>query len=137
VLGLTFKPNTDDMREAASLTIVPALRAAGATVRAFDPEGMAEAKTLLSGVDWCDGPWQAMEGADALVILTEWNQFRNLDLGRMKTTLANPVVIDLRNIYDPAIMRENGFHYTCVGRPFGGDKPGALIADGSTRDQIA
>jgi UDPglucose 6-dehydrogenase len=137
VLGLTFKPNTDDMREAASLTIVPALRQAGATVRAFDPEGMAEAKKLLTGVAWCDGPWQAMDGADALVILTEWNQFRNLSLDRMKATLTRPVVVDLRNIYDPASMRAEGFHYTCVGRPFGGDKPGALIADGTTREQIA
>jgi len=137
VLGVTFKPNTDDMRESPSLAILPALREAGARVRAYDPEGMEEATKTLSGVDWCADAWDAIEGADALVILTEWNQFRNLDLRRLKASLAQPVVADLRNIYDPAEMRAHGFHYTCVGRAFGGDKPGALIDDGVTMEKLA
>ncbi len=117
VLGLTFKPNTDDMRDAPSLVIVPALQAAGAVVRAFDPEGMEEAKKLLDGVTWCTGAYEAMEGADALVIATEWNAFRSLDLERTRTLLNDPVVIDLRNIYRPEEMAEAGFAYTSVGRP--------------------
>lgn len=116
VLGLTFKPNTDDMRDAPSLAIVPALQEAGATVRAYDPEGMAEAKEMLDNVVWCDGAYDAMEGADALVILTEWNEFRALDLERVKGLMKAPVLIDLRNIYDPDEMRAAGFDYTCVGR---------------------
>ena len=137
LLGVTFKPNTDDMRESPSLAIVPALQQAGARVRAHDPEGMAAAAELLSDVAWCDGPYEAMQGADALVILTEWNQFRNLDLKRIKDSLTTPSVVDLRNIYDPTEMREHGFHYTCVGRSFGRDKPGALIGDGTTREDLA
>ncbi len=117
VLGLTFKPNTDDMRAAPSLDIVPALQAAGAHIRAFDPAGMDEARKLLDGVDWCADAYAAMEGADALVILTEWNEFRALDLGRVKRTLKTPVLIDLRNIYNPAEMKAAGFRYACVGRP--------------------
>jgi UDPglucose 6-dehydrogenase len=117
VLGLTFKPNTDDMREAASLEIIPALQAAGATVRAFDPEGMEEAKKLLDDLVWCDSAYGAIEGADALAILTEWNEFRALDLERVKALLRRPVMVDLRNIYDPAEMRAAGFEYSCVGRP--------------------
>jgi len=116
VLGLTFKPNTDDMREAASLEIIPALQKAGAAVRAFDPEGMNEAKKLLSGVVWCENAYEAMEGADVLAILTEWNEFRALDPARMKELLRQPVVVDLRNIYDPQAMRAAGFDYRCVGR---------------------
>ena len=116
VLGLTFKPNTDDMRESASLTIVPALQRAGATIRAFDPEGMDEAKTLLDGVDFCAGAYEAMEGADALVIVTEWNEFRALDLKRVRASLRSPTVIDLRNIYKPADMAEAGFYYFSIGR---------------------
>lgn len=117
VLGLTFKPNTDDMREAPSLAIVPALQAAGAKVRAFDPEGMAEAAKLLSDIAWCRDAYDAMDGADALVILTEWNEFRALNLERMRTLLRRPVVVDLRNIYSPADMLAAGFAYTSVGRP--------------------
>jgi len=117
VLGLTFKPNTDDMRDAPSLDIVPALIAAGARVRAFDPEGMAEAKTMLNGVEWCKNAYDTMEGADALVIITEWNEFRALDLDRMRTLMAKPMMIDLRNIYDPDEMAAAGIFYTCVGRP--------------------
>jgi UDPglucose 6-dehydrogenase len=119
VLGLTFKPNTDDMREAASLDIIPALQAAGAAVRAFDPEGMAEAKKLLDGLVCCDSAYGAIEGADALVILTEWNEFRALDLERVKALLRRPVMVDLRNVYDPVEMAAAGFEYSCVGRPWG------------------
>ncbi|WP_337996954.1 UDP-glucose/GDP-mannose dehydrogenase family protein [Oleispirillum naphthae] len=118
VLGLTFKPNTDDMRDSASLDLVPGLLAAGARVRAFDPEGMAEAKPLLPPeVAYCADAYAAMEGADALVILTEWNAFRSLDLARVKALMAAPVMVDLRNIYDPREMTERGFAYSCVGRP--------------------
>jgi UDPglucose 6-dehydrogenase len=117
VLGLTFKPNTDDMREAPSLAIVPALQEAGAVVRAFDPEGMKEARVLLGNQTiYCDGPYHAVEGADALVILTEWDQFRALDLARVKATMHGDVVVDLRNIYVPDVMRARGFKYTSVGR---------------------
>ncbi|SDH08367.1 UDP-glucose dehydrogenase family protein [Roseospirillum parvum] len=117
VLGLTFKPNTDDMRDAASLSILPALKAAGATVRAYDPEGMDEAKKLMPDLDYRDDAYATLEGADALVILTEWNQFRSLDLGRVKSLLKAPVMVDLRNIYEPAEMARAGFAYSCVGRP--------------------
>ena len=115
VLGLTFKPNTDDMRDAPSLDIIPALIAKGAKVQAFDPEGH-EAEALLPGVDLKTGPYDAAEGADALVILTEWDQFRALDLDRVKGTMRSPVVVDLRNIYKPADMAEKGFAYVGVGR---------------------
>ncbi len=116
VLGLTFKPNTDDMREAPSLDIVTALQDAGATVQAFDPAGMDEARHLLDGVDWRDDAYAAMEGADALVILTEWNEFRALDFTRLMKLMKSPVMVDFRNIYNPDEMAEAGFHYTCVGR---------------------
>ncbi len=117
VLGLTFKPNTDDMRDSPSLEIVPALQQAGATVRAFDPEGMDEARKLLPDVVWCDDAYSAMEGADGLAILTEWNEFRALDIRRVKTLLRVPVLVDLRNIYEPAEMTAAGFTYVSVGRP--------------------
>ena len=117
VLGLTFKPNTDDMRDAPSLEIIPALQAAGAKVRAFDPEGMNEARKLLPDVEYADNAYTAMEGADALAIITEWNEFRALDLERVKSLLKAPVVIDLRNIYRPADMAAAGFRYSGVGRP--------------------
>lgn len=117
VLGLTFKPNTDDMREAPSLDIIPALLRAGASVRVFDPEGMEEAKKLLDGVDWCESAYETATGADALAILTEWNEFRALDLVRLKALMRTPVVCDLRNIYNPSQMTEAGFRYTSVGRP--------------------
>jgi UDPglucose 6-dehydrogenase len=123
VLGLTFKPNTDDMRDAPSLDIIPALIEAGATVRAYDPEGLDEAKKLLDGVAWCEGAYEALESADALVIITEWNAFRALDLARVKELMKAPVMIDLRNIYDPREMAAAGFDYTGIGRPMreGGD----------------
>ena len=117
VLGLTFKPNTDDMRESASLEVIPALKRAGAVVRAFDPEGVPEAKRLLDGVVWCESAYGTLEGADALAILTEWNEFRALDLKRIKSLLKAPVVIDYRNIYRPEEMAAAGFRYTSLGRP--------------------
>ncbi|MBA4804471.1 MAG: UDP-glucose/GDP-mannose dehydrogenase family protein [Brevundimonas sp.] len=117
LLGLTFKPNTDDMRDAPSLDVAPALQAMGAEVHAFDPEGMHEAAKLLDGVVFKDGPYEAVEGADAVVILTEWNQFRALDLDRVKGLLRQPVMVDLRNIYRPEDMRARGFRYSSIGRP--------------------
>ena len=90
VLGLTFKPNTDDMRDSPSLSILPALHAAGATIRAFDPEGMDEARKLMPELDYCGDAYEAMEGADALVLITEWNEFRALDLGRVRSAAARP-----------------------------------------------
>ncbi|HYH39493.1 MAG TPA: UDP-glucose/GDP-mannose dehydrogenase family protein [Azospirillum sp.] len=117
ILGVSFKPNTDDMRDAPSLDIIPALQKAGATVRAFDPAGMHEAKKLLSGVTWCEDAYQAMDGADCAAILTEWNEFRALDLKRVKALLKRPVMVDLRNVYNPADMAAAGFTYTSIGRP--------------------
>jgi len=117
VLGLTFKPNTDDMRESPSLDIVPALQKAGATVRAFDPEGMAEARKLLDDVVWCDTAYECMGGADALAIVTEWNEFRALDLARVKRLMRQPVLVDLRNIYEAEAVTAAGFTYVCIGRP--------------------
>jgi UDPglucose 6-dehydrogenase len=116
VLGLTFKPNTDDMRDAPSLTIIPALRKNGATLRAYDPEGMGEARKHLD-IEFCRDAYQALAGADAVVILTEWNEFRALDLDRVKALMKAPLMIDLRNIYGPAQMAAAGFHYFSVGRP--------------------
>jgi UDPglucose 6-dehydrogenase len=116
VLGLTFKPNTDDMRDAPSLVILPYLQAAGATIRAFDPEGHREAAKHLK-LDYRKDAYDALEGADGVVILTEWNEFRALDLERVKTALKAPLMVDLRNIYRPSQMREAGFQYISVGRP--------------------
>ncbi|MDX2276152.1 MAG: UDP-glucose/GDP-mannose dehydrogenase family protein [Hyphomonadaceae bacterium] len=117
VLGLTFKPNTDDMRDAPALDIIPALQEEGARIVAFDPEGMNEAKHLLKDVEFAKGPYEALQGADAVAIITEWDQFRALDLQRMKKTLKTPTVVDLRNIYRPAEMAAHGFTYVSVGRP--------------------
>jgi len=117
VLGLTFKPNTDDMRDAPSLEILPRLIAAGARIRAFDPEGMDEARKLMPELVYCRDAYQTMEGADALILLTEWNEFRGLDLGRVRDLLASPLVIDLRNIYQPQEMAAVGFSYLSIGRP--------------------
>ena len=116
VLGLTFKPNTDDMRDAPSLEVAPRLIAMGAKVQAFDPEGMEEARKLLPGVEFRSGPYDAVEGADLLVIMTEWDQFRALDLDRVKQLMRRPAVVDLRNIYPPEEMRGRGFEYASVGR---------------------
>jgi UDPglucose 6-dehydrogenase len=116
VLGLTFKPNTDDMREAPSLVIVPALEGQGANVRAYDPHGMAEARKLLPQLETTTDPYACVAGADAMVIITEWEEFRALDLDRVKAALKAPVVVDLRNIYEPADMAQRGFTYVSIGR---------------------
>ena len=116
VLGLAFKPNTDDMRDAPSLDIIPALQEAGATVRAYDPESMKESREMMPDVTYCDDAYDAIAGADVLAILTEWDQFRALDLSRVKATLKTPLIVDLRNIYDPAAMRMQGFVYHGIGR---------------------
>jgi UDPglucose 6-dehydrogenase len=116
VLGLTFKPNTDDMREAPSLVIVPALEAQGARVRAYDPHGMVVARKLMPRLETVSDPYACIDGADAMLILTEWNQFRALDLDRVKKALRSPVVIDLRNIYRPAELAAKGLSYVSVGR---------------------
>ena len=116
ILGLTFKPNTDDMRDSPSLDIIPALQAAGAKVRAYDPEGMDEARMMLDGIKYCDDAYDTLPNSDALVIITEWNVFRALDMHRVKDLLNTPVLVDLRNIYDPETMRELGFTYISVGR---------------------
>ena len=115
VLGLTFKPNTDDMRDAPSLVILPYLQEAGATIRAFDPEGHKEAAKHLT-LTYCSNAYEALTGADGVVLLTEWNEFRALDLPRVKAALKFPVMVDLRNIYKPTQMAEAGFHYVSVGR---------------------
>jgi UDPglucose 6-dehydrogenase len=119
VLGVTFKPNTDDMRESPALDILPALLSVGARVRAYDPEGMHEAAKLLPGVDFADDITGAMKGADCLVVLTEWNEFRALDPARIKAALKKPVVVDLRNVFAPAEMLAAGIRYTSIGRPSG------------------
>jgi UDPglucose 6-dehydrogenase len=116
LLGLTFKPNTDDMREAPSLTLTTALKDLGAQVRAYDPVGMEQAKLVLEDVVYCDGPYTCAEGAHALVIVTEWEQFRALDFERLKHVMAQPVLVDLRNIYRPEEVARHDFLYDCVGR---------------------
>ena len=116
VLGLTFKPNTDDMREAPSLEIVPALSQAGATVRLYDPEGMDEARGLFGEASCYADAYETIEGADALVIITEWNEFRALDLHKVKRLLRRPLVVDLRNIYEPTEMAAAGLDYISIGR---------------------
>ncbi len=117
VLGLAFKPNTDDMRDAPSLDIIPALQTAGARIKAYDPESMHEAEKLLQDVEFCDGPYHAIDGADVMVLITEWDQFRALDLDRLKKLLKTPNVVDLRNVYQPADMKRRGFNYVSIGRP--------------------
>jgi len=116
VLGLTFKPNTDDMREAPSISLITALQDMGARVRAFDPAGMEQAKLVLPEVTYCDGPYSCVDGADGLVIVTEWEQFRALDLEQMKQRMACPVLIDLRNIYSGDDIGRHGFFYVGLGR---------------------
>jgi len=117
VLGLAFKQNTDDMRDAPSLDILPALQAAGARVVAYDPEAMKEAAHLLKNIEFAGSAYAAVDGADAMVIITEWDQFRALDMGRIKTAMKGNVVVDLRNIYSPEDMAKRGFAYTSIGRP--------------------
>ena len=116
VLGVTFKPNTDDMRDAPSLVIVPMLQERGATVRAYDPQGRQQAEPLLPGVIWCDGAQEAARGADVLVILTEWNEFRALDLDAVKAAMTGKTIVDLRNVLDSGAALELGLSYQGMGR---------------------
>lgn len=117
VLGVSFKPNTDDMREAPSLVIIPELQLAGAVVKAYDPVAMEQAAKHLENVTWGKDSYEIAEGADALVIITEWNEFRALNLDRIRALMATPRMIDLRNIYKLDDMKQRGFHYTSIGRP--------------------
>jgi UDPglucose 6-dehydrogenase len=145
VLGLTFKPNTDDMREAPSIPLIMALQDRGAKVRAYDPAGMGQAKQILPEIDYCTGPYDCLADADAVVIVTEWEQFRALDLKRVRELMACPVVVDLRNIYQPQTMSDFGFLYSCVGRrpvdstahrPVKVDRPAAAPANASAGEEL-
>lgn len=115
VLGLTFKPNTDDMRDSPAIAVIQTLQDGGASVAAYDPEGMENAKKLIEGIDYVAGPYEAIADADAIVIVTEWNQFRALDLPRAKGMMKSPVLVDLRNIYRPAEVAKHGFAYHGIG----------------------
>ena len=126
VLGVTFKPNTDDMRDAPALDILPALQKAGAKIRAYDPEGMEEATKLLPGVEWCRDAYDALAGADAATVITEWNEFRALDFARMRSVMKGRVVVDLRNVYNPDEVVAAGFSYSSIGRP----RRGGVAPDG-------
>lgn len=123
ILGLTFKPNTDDMRESPALEILPALMDAGARIKAFDPEGMDEASRLIEGFEPCGSAEEAIADSDAIVILTEWNQFRALEPQAIKAAMADPVIVDLRNLFSPADMNAAGIRYVCVGRPITDEQP--------------
>lgn len=116
ILGLTFKPNTDDMREAPSLSIIQALKDRGAIIRAHDPVGTDNARSMIDGITFCDSPMAVAKGADALVIVTEWNAFRSMDLAQLKAVMAAPVLVDLRNVYRPEDVRAAGFDYVGIGR---------------------
>ena len=116
ILGVTFKPNTDDMRDAPSLSIIPDLVKSGASITAYDPKGMTEAKGLLQDVTWCSSAYDAIKNADALAILTEWNEFRSLDFNKLRAIMKQPIMVDLRNIYNPDEMKMAGFEYFCIGR---------------------
>jgi UDPglucose 6-dehydrogenase len=116
ILGLTFKPNTDDMRDSPAIAVIQTLQDAGATIRAYDPEGMEQARLVLEDVTYCDGAYEAIEGADALAILTEWDAFRALDLKRVRRMLTEPVLVDLRNIYPRTEVEAAGLKYVGVGR---------------------
>jgi UDPglucose 6-dehydrogenase len=145
VLGLAFKPNTDDMREAPSIPLITALLDQGATVRAFDPASMDQARNELPGIECCESPYACALGAHALVIVTEWEQFRALDLVRLKREMASPVIVDLRNIYRPGDMTALGFTYESIGPPHnidarrsGGQRPTSSpkIGHGRLRGQV-
>ena len=116
ILGVTFKPNTDDMRDAASLIIIPMLQERGATVRAYDPQGIKHGRSLLPGALWCEDALSTAKGADALVVLTEWNEFRALDLEAARAVMGGHTIIDLRNVLDPKSARAWGFEYSSIGR---------------------
>jgi len=132
VLGLTFKPNTDDMRDAPSISIIQALQDGGARVVAYDPVGMEQARAVLDDVTFAEGVYQAVEDADALAIVTEWNEFRSLDLARLKSLMTSPVMVDLRNVYNKETVTRSGFSYAGVGRPRGSDAD-ALVPSAETR----
>ena len=121
VLGLTYKPGTDDMREAPSLVIVPELQAAGAQIVAYDPVGVRSARSLLPRVQFAETAYDCVEGAHAAVIITEWDEFRELDLKRVRAALMRPIMVDLRNIYSIEIMKALGFRYICIGRGLRGE----------------
>src|SRR5690606_24778177 len=139
--GLSFKPETDDMRDAPSIDIIRGLQERGGMVRAFDPAAMRNASRLLPDVVLCENEYETCEGADGLVLITEWNQFRMLDLARIKSLLRTPVLVDLRNVYEPAALRRAGFHYVGVGRSCAGpgrpSSPPAGHHHGSARRAIA
>jgi UDPglucose 6-dehydrogenase len=116
VLGVTFKPNTDDMRDAPSLVIIPILQQRGAKVRAFDPQGRRHAEALLPDVEWCESALGAAAGADVLAVITEWNEFRALDLEATRAVMRGDVLVDLRNVFQPAAARAAGFNYSSIGR---------------------
>jgi UDPglucose 6-dehydrogenase len=116
VLGLAFKPNTDDIREAPAIEIIQALLKAGVKISAFDPAAMHEARKVLKGIRYCEDPYGTAQNADAVVLITEWNEFRNLDLNRLRQSVRNPIFIDLRNVYDEQRMKQAGFRYVGVGR---------------------
>ena len=126
VLGLTFKPNTDDMRDAPSIAIIQTLQDAGAKVRAYDPEGMEAAKAVLTDVEYASSAYAAADGAAATVIVTEWDAFRALDLTRLKAMMADPLLVDLRNIYRPAQAEAAGLRYVGIGRPGNPDEEEVL-----------
>ncbi|MCC7104612.1 MAG: UDP-glucose/GDP-mannose dehydrogenase family protein, partial [Chloroflexi bacterium] len=121
VLGLSFKPNTDDMREAPSVEIIHLLQAEGAQVRAYDPRAVERARRLLPDIQYCANAYDVAAGAEALVVLTDWNEFKQLDLGRVAALMPRPVLVDGRNLYDPAVARKQGFEYIGVGRPMNGE----------------
>jgi UDPglucose 6-dehydrogenase len=116
VLGLAFKPNTDDMRLAPSIEVIRPLQKEGAKIRAYDPKGMDKAREVLPGVEFCDGPYAAATGADAIIICTEWDEFRQLDLEKLRGVMNQPIILDGRNLYDPLKMAELGFVYKSIGR---------------------
>jgi UDPglucose 6-dehydrogenase len=122
LLGLSFKPNTDDMRDAPSITIAEKLVAKGATVRGYDPVAMDIARPLLPEVEMCADPYMMAEGCDALIVITEWNEFKQLDFERIRECMRQPVMLDGRNLYDPEAMRKFGFRYRGLGRGYNGSK---------------
>jgi len=113
---LSFKPNTDDMRFAPSTYIIPELQKEGVKIKAFDPEAMDKSKEILKDVEYCKSPYETAEGSDALLVLTEWNEFKEMDKGKIKSLLKSPIIIDGRNLYDPKEMEEQGFIYISIGR---------------------
>ncbi|HKO56681.1 MAG TPA: UDP-glucose/GDP-mannose dehydrogenase family protein, partial [Thermoanaerobaculia bacterium] len=124
VLGLAFKPETDDMRDSPTIPIIKGLQAQGAKVRAYDPQAMENSKAIFEGIEYCDDAYETADGADALVIATEWNAFRALNLERIRKALRRPIVVDLRNVYEPHRMKSEGFEYYSVGRAFDGRRKG-------------